>query len=183
MDHVRDLKKHPAHIKNYQPIVLEIGKDSIRLSPVRDDRADNADLPVETLSLVADYVRANGVRDPNEIAAAANGCVRRAQQLCEHTPDGNRTVEQLALELAGEQLGVVSSQTLAGEPDESAVASYKVLNLSDVVPPIERTPMPEQPLGDLHPVVQPHTWPKAIFGATREVLSLVIPRFRLSSPD
>jgi hypothetical protein len=183
MDHVRDLKKHPAHMKSYQPIVLEIGKDSIRLNPARDERADGADLPLETLSLVADYVRANGVRDPNEIAAVANGCVRRAQQLCENAPEGNHTVEQLALELAGEQLGVVSSQTLVGEPNETAVASHKLLNFSDIVPPIERSAMPEQPLGDLHPLVQPRTWPKAIFGLTIEVLSLVIPKLRLSSPD
>lgn len=183
MDHVRDIKPHSGRMKGYQPIVLEIGKDSIRLDPPRDDRSDVADLPAETLALVADYVRANGVRDPNEVAAVANGCVRRARQLCENPSDGNRTVEQLALELAGEQLGVVGLQTLVGESDETAVASHRLLHRSDVVPPIERTAMPEQPLGELHPVVQPQRWPKAVYGATTEVLSLVIPKIRLSSPD
>lgn len=98
-------------------------------------------------SLVADYARAHGVRDPDLLARFARRCVAAAlAEIGEESPSARR-LEHGALGVAMDQLERHRLQrdadTLAGR---------------NVAPAERPAVMPPQALGELHPVADPEHW-------------------------
>lgn len=109
---------------------------------------------LEARALVADYARARGVRDPELLATLSRRCVELAQQSVAAQPGQSEELERAAVALAMDEI-----TRHAGEWSPARLADR------DVAPAERPAAMPPQPLGELHPVINPEKWVAAVQGA------------------
>ncbi|WP_197527630.1 hypothetical protein [Posidoniimonas polymericola] len=106
----------------------------------------------EVRTLVADYARAHGVRDPDVLAGFSRQCVAIAHQSLEQRPDGEHDDPHGRLE---REAVAIAMQHLSCSDGDAALGR---LSRRDVAPAERPAAMPPQPLGELHPIVNPEKW-------------------------
>lgn len=119
-------------------------------------------------TIVAEYARAGGLRDPEAIAEFSRSCVGRALTKARRRK-GRATLCEEAMRVAVRRFGLGISRSLsqgqgrrAFTPAQKAAHRLAASPQNIFVPRQTPQAMPLQPLGELPPLIQPRAWRRLV---------------------